>query len=103
MRVSSKSPVLRWLLAVALSPAALSAGGRDATPEGSAGKSVAPSRHDCSQPSPASNHVTVDENDGAMVETTQTKDDTTPARVPFCPDGEKVKCTLGPPPVCHCE
>jgi hypothetical protein len=24
-------------------------------------------------------------------------------RVPFCPPGEKVVCTLGPPPVCHCE
>jgi hypothetical protein len=25
------------------------------------------------------------------------------SRVPFCLPGEKVKCTLGPPPVCHCE
>jgi len=25
------------------------------------------------------------------------------AKVPFCLPGEKVKCTLGPPPVCHCE
>lgn len=23
--------------------------------------------------------------------------------VPFCPAGEVRKCTLGPPPVCHCE
>jgi hypothetical protein len=23
--------------------------------------------------------------------------------VPFCLPGEKVVCTLGPPPVCHCE
>lgn len=26
-----------------------------------------------------------------------------PRRVPFCLPGEKVVCTLGPPPVCHCE
>jgi hypothetical protein len=25
------------------------------------------------------------------------------SRVPFCLPGEKVHCTLGPPPVCHCE
>lgn len=25
------------------------------------------------------------------------------SRVPFCLPGEKVRCTLGPPPVCHCE
>ena len=25
------------------------------------------------------------------------------ARVPFCLPGEKRVCTLGPPPVCHCE
>jgi hypothetical protein len=24
-------------------------------------------------------------------------------RVPVCPEGEKMVCTLGPPPVCHCE
>ena len=24
-------------------------------------------------------------------------------RVPFCLPGEKVVCSLGPPPVCHCE
>ena len=24
-------------------------------------------------------------------------------RVSFCLPGEKVVCTLGPPPVCHCE
>lgn len=103
MRVSSKSPVLRWLLAVALCPAALSAGGRDATPEGSAGPSVAPSRQDTFQASSASDQPTVAEVDGALVVMLQTEDTTTPARAPICPDGEKVKCTLGPPPVCHCE
>ena len=103
MRVSSKSSVLRWLLAVALCPAALSGSGRDAAPAGSAGPSVALTRADSFSASPASDHITVEESEGVWVATLQTEADTTPARRPFCPDGEKVKCTLGPPPVCHCE
>lgn len=103
MRGSSKSPVVRWLLAMALCPAVLSAGSRNATPEGSVGPSVVPSRHECVQTASAIKEVTVAEDDGAFVETTQTEDTRTPARAPICPDGEKLKCTLGPPPVCHCE
>jgi hypothetical protein len=102
MRVFSKSSVLRWLLAVALCPAALSGGGRDVTPEGSAGPSVVLTRADSFSASPASHQITVEESDGVLVATLQTEADITSAR-PICPDGEKVKCTLGPPPVCHCE
>jgi hypothetical protein len=98
MRVSSKSPVLRWLLAVALAPAALSAGGHEVTRE-AAGPSVVASRHDSSLSS-ASDQLTVAEIDGALVVTTENN---MRPQVPFCPEGEKVKCTLGPPPVCHCE
>jgi hypothetical protein len=61
-----------------------------------------PSQHECSQPASESN-VTVAENDGAFVETTETQVTGTTARAPICPEGEKLKCTLGPPPVCHCE
>ena len=103
MRVSSKSSMLRWLLAVALCPAALSGGGRDATPEGPAGPSVVVTQADAFSASPASDHVTVEENDGVLIATLRAEADIAPARAPICPDGEKLKCTLGPPPVCHCE
>jgi hypothetical protein len=41
--------------------------------------------------------------DGTFVETTQAEDTGATSRAPICPEGEKLKCTLGPPPVCHCE
>jgi len=50
--------------------------------------------------------TTPDESEGAAVpppvnEATTVKPEM--SRVPFCLPGEKVVCTLGPPPVCHCE
>jgi hypothetical protein len=38
---------------------------------------------------------------GAMIVASSTSALT--AKVPFCLPGEKRVCTLGPPPVCHCE
>jgi hypothetical protein len=32
-----------------------------------------------------------------------TRSDAGPARTPFCLPGEKVVCTLGPPPHCSCQ
>ncbi|KYF46697.1 hypothetical protein BE08_08580 [Sorangium cellulosum] len=42
--------------------------------------------------------------EGAVVEAvTEIDARATKRPVPFCLPGEKVVCTLGPPPVCHCE
>jgi hypothetical protein len=35
--------------------------------------------------------------------TKDTRAGVAPARTPFCLPGEKVVCTLGPPPVCSCQ
>jgi hypothetical protein len=104
MRVSSKSAVLRWLLALALCPAVLTARGREATPDTSTGaSSLVQTRADGVRALPAIDQGTVEENEDALVAAALAHDETARARVPFCPEGEKVKCTLGPPPVCHCE
>jgi hypothetical protein len=49
-------------------------------------------------------HTTPETSEGALVEAaTETNAEAMPLSVPICPPGEKLKCTLGPPPVCHCE
>jgi hypothetical protein len=45
-----------------------------------------------------------EEGDDVSAEQTKTADvEVAAKKVPFCLPGEKVVCTLGPPPVCHCE
>jgi hypothetical protein len=79
MSVCSKFRVVRWFFPLVLSAVALA------------------------QPL-AANHTMPRESTGAVVEKTrETDSEAKPARVPFCLPGEKRVCTLGPPPVCHCE
>jgi len=75
MSVPRKFPAVSWLFAV-LCPIALAAGGHEATPKASTPAAV----------------VAQDE---------QTVSHRKPSD--FCLPGEKLVCTLGPPPVCHCE
>ncbi len=44
-----------------------------------------------------------DEGENVAAERTEEGQEIKALRGTFCLPGEKVSCTLGPPPVCHCE
>lgn len=89
MNAPSKSATVRWLSALVVCTVALAACGRGSTPVGSTEVPVKPAPSAAAVPPPVAANPS------------------TPApnarRVPFCLPGERVVCTLGPPPVCHCE
>jgi hypothetical protein len=103
MSLSRKSRLLSWFLAVALAPAALAASPREATPEGSAGVVVVQTRPDSFQQPLAADQATPEEQESACVEEAGAEDESANGRASFCGPGEKVKCSLGPPPKCWCE
>jgi hypothetical protein len=121
MSVSSKSPVLRWFFSLVLCPVALAAGGLEQTPEGSTAApmeqtqaaalsasnaemgSKLVSAPNCFQQL-AADHTGSEESEGAVIEKTkETEAEALPMRMPFCLPGERLRCSLGPPPVCWCE
>jgi hypothetical protein len=103
MRVPSKSAVLRYFLAVALCPATLAATGGERTPEAATTVAAVQARPDSYQQPLVVTAITAEDSECAPAEMTQGAAAGAPARAPICPEGEKVQCTLGPPPVCHCE
>ena len=77
MNAYRKSPRTGWLIALVL---CLTAAAHRAAPPAAADASVRPSAAFLSVPSTAEARP-----------------------VPFCPEGEKRVCSMGPPPVCWCE
>lgn len=81
--MTSKSRVFRLFVPLALCAVAFTAAGREQ------GQAKAPAK-------PADKAPVVAKPAPSAVEILM-------SRVPFCPPGEKVVCTLGPPPVCSCQ
>ena len=87
MRFSSKFTASGWLFVFVLSPLALASGSPEPQTAVARALATADTALACTMPSVAE----------ARPAGTQMKP------VDFCLPGEKLVCTLGPPPVCHCE
>jgi len=92
MSISSKSPALRLLLALVLSPVALVTGGHEPSRQGST-----------EAPTQQTRAAAVSAFNAEMGSELVSRPEAMPMRIAFCLPGEKLVCTLGPPPVCSCQ